>query len=47
MIAHGIHVLHFAPRYLRTARRQAAQQIKSTLAQSTGPLLHIETRPSR
>jgi hypothetical protein len=47
MIAQGIRVLHFAPRYLRTARRQAAQQIKSTLAQSTGPLLHIETRPSR
>jgi hypothetical protein len=47
MIAQGIRVLHFTPRYLRTAKRDVAQQIRSTLAQSAGPLTHIETRPSR
>lgn len=47
MIAQGIRVLHFMPRYLRTARREVAQQIKATLAQSTGPLAHIETRRCR
>jgi very-short-patch-repair endonuclease len=47
MVAQGIRVLHFAPRYLRVAKRDVVQQIKSTLAQSTGPLLHIETRPAR
>jgi len=44
MIAQGIRVLHFTPRYLRTAKREVVQQIRSTLAQSTGPLRHIETR---
>jgi hypothetical protein len=44
MIAQGIRVLHFTPRYLRAAKREVAQQIRSTLAQSTGPLPHIETR---
>lgn len=47
MIAQGIRVLHFTPRYLRIARRDVAQQIKSTLARSSGLLTHIETRPSR
>jgi len=47
MVAQGIRVLHFTPRYLRTAKRDVVQQINSTLAQSTGPLPHIETRPSR
>ena len=44
MIAQGIRVLHFAPRQVRIAKREVAQQIRSTLAQSTGPLLHIVTR---
>jgi hypothetical protein len=47
MIAQGIRVLHFTPRYLRTARREVVQQIRSTLAQSAGPLEHVETRPTR
>lgn len=47
MIAQGIRVLHFTPRYLRTSRREVGQQIRATLAQSTGPLAHIETRPCR
>jgi hypothetical protein len=46
MIAQGIRVLHFAPRQLRIAKREVAQQIRSTLAQSTGPLPHIVTRPA-
>lgn len=47
MIAQGIRVLHFTPRYLRTAQREVGQQIRATLAQSTGPLAHIETRACR
>lgn len=47
MIAQGIRVLHFNPRYLRSAKREVAQQIRATLAQSAGALPHIETRPSR
>ncbi len=46
MIAAGIRVLHFAPKRLRIAKRDVAQQIKSTLAISTA-LPHIETRPMR
>jgi hypothetical protein len=46
MIAQGIRVLHFAPRQLRVAKRDVVQQIKSPLGVSTGPLVHIETRPS-
>jgi hypothetical protein len=47
MIAQGIRVLHFPPSRLRTAKREVAQEIKSTLAQSTGRLAHIETRRPR
>jgi hypothetical protein len=47
MIAQGIRVLHFAPRHLRVAKRDVAQQIRSTLAVSTGPLPHIVTRPTQ
>jgi len=47
MIAEGIRVLHFPPRQLRFAQRDVAQQIKATLAQSTGPLAHIVTRPAQ
>jgi hypothetical protein len=49
MIAQGIRVrvLHFPPSRLRTAKREVTQQIRSTLAQSTGPLAHIETRRPR
>ena len=46
MIAQGIRVLHFNPRYLRSAKREVAHQIRATLAQSAGPLPHIETRAS-
>jgi hypothetical protein len=47
MIAAGIRVLHLTPSRLCTARREVGQQIRSTLAQSTGPLPHIETRHPR
>jgi hypothetical protein len=47
MVAQGIRVLHFAPTLLRPAKRDIAQQIRSTLQHSTGPLPHIETRPPR
>jgi hypothetical protein len=47
MIAQGIRVLHFAPRHLRVAKRDVAEQIRSTLAVSTGPLPHIVTRPTQ
>jgi hypothetical protein len=47
MISQGIRVLHFAPKHLQVAKRDTAQQIRSTLAISTGPLPHIETRPAR
>ena len=47
MIAQGIRVLHFAPKHLRIAKRDVAQQIKSTLAIALAPLPHIETRPAR
>jgi very-short-patch-repair endonuclease len=47
MVAQGIRVLHFSPRHLRINKRDVAQQIRSTLAQSTGPLPHVETRPLR
>jgi hypothetical protein len=47
MIAQGIRVLHFAPRQLSLAKREVVQQIRSTLAVSTGPLPHIETRRPR
>jgi very-short-patch-repair endonuclease len=47
MVAQGIRVLHFAPRHLRIAKGDVVQQIKATLAQSTGPLPHVETRPRR
>jgi hypothetical protein len=46
MIAQGIRVLHFPPRQLRVAQREVVQQIKATLAHSTGPLPHIVTRPA-
>jgi hypothetical protein len=46
MIAQGLRVLHFAPSHLRIAKRDVAQQIRSTLAVSTGPLPHIATRPA-
>jgi hypothetical protein len=45
MIAQGVRVLHFSPRHLRVAKRDVVQQIKSTLAQSAGPLPHVQTRP--
>ncbi len=47
MIAQGIRVLHFAPKHLRVAKRDVAQQIRSTLAIALAPLPHIETRPAR
>ena len=47
MVAQGIRVLHFAPRHLRVAKRDVAQQIRSTLAIAPAPLPHIETRPAR
>lgn len=45
MTAQGILVLHFPPARLRTARREVVAEIRSALARSSGPLLHIRTLP--
>ena len=47
MIALGIRVLHFPPGKLRAAPREVVQQIRSTLALSTGSVPRIVTRPAQ
>ena len=47
MITLGIRVLHFPPRKLRAAPREVVQQIRSTLALSTGSVPRIVTRPAQ
>jgi hypothetical protein len=44
MIAQGIRVLHFPPSRLRTAKREIAQQTKSTLARKAGQMPKARTR---